>query len=114
MKPTTSRSMLEPTLCLALTLCAACGESRPAPGAPPGASEALTPTPLVHKPEIADWCPEHGVPESVCTRCNGELVAGFQEKGDWCEQHALPESQCVACHPDLKARFEALAPKSGG
>ncbi len=68
--------------------------------------------PLVPKVELADWCPEHGVPESVCTRCNEKLVDDFKKKGDWCAAHNLPDSQCFTCHPELKAKFEALKPKS--
>jgi hypothetical protein len=69
--------------------------------------------PLVKKVEIADWCPEHGVPESICTRCNTELIEGFKKKGDWCAKHGLPDSQCLDCHPELKAKFEAMKPKQG-
>ena len=67
--------------------------------------------PLVTKPEIIDWCVEHGVPESICTRCNATLIEGFKKKGDWCKEHDLPESQCFVSHPELKAKFEAKAPK---
>lgn len=67
--------------------------------------------PLVPKKEIADWCKEHGVPESVCTRCNPALIAEFKKNGDWCKQHDLPESQCVLCHPELAEKFKAMAPK---
>lgn len=49
-----------------------------------------------------DWCGEHQVPESLCTRCNPSLVAAFKATGDWCEEHGLPESQCLICNPDLK------------
>jgi hypothetical protein len=63
------------------------------------------------KVEEADWCAEHGVPESVCTRCNPKLIADFKEKGDWCKEHNLPESQCIKCDPSLKEKFEAMAPK---
>ena len=49
-----------------------------------------------------DWCGEHEVPESQCTRCNPDLIAAFQATGDWCAEHGLPESQCLACNPDLK------------
>jgi hypothetical protein len=59
----------------------------------------------------AEWCAEHGVPESVCTRCNSKLIADFKQKGDWCKEHGLPESQCLQCDPSLKAKFEAMAPK---
>lgn len=49
-----------------------------------------------------DWCGEHGVPESECTRCNPSLEAAFKATGDWCKEHNLPESQCKICNPDLK------------
>lgn len=49
-----------------------------------------------------DWCGEHGVAESVCTRCDPSIVAAFKATNDWCSEHGLPESQCLACHPDLK------------
>lgn len=49
-----------------------------------------------------DWCDEHQVPESQCTRCNADLIAAFKATNDWCEEHGLPESQCLKCNPDLK------------
>lgn len=49
-----------------------------------------------------DWCGEHGVPESQCTRCNPDLIAAFKATGDWCEEHGVPDSQCLKCNPDLK------------
>lgn len=49
-----------------------------------------------------DWCGEHGVPESQCTRCNPDLIAAFKATGDWCAEHSLPESHCLKCNPDLK------------
>jgi endonuclease I len=48
-----------------------------------------------------DWCGEHAVPESQCSRCNPDLVAAFKATGDWCDEHGLPESQCLKCNPDL-------------
>lgn len=50
----------------------------------------------------ADWCVEHAVPESQCSRCDSSLVAAFKATGDWCPEHGLPESQCLQCNPDLK------------
>jgi len=50
----------------------------------------------------ADWCDEHQVAESQCTRCNPSLIAAFKVTGDWCAEHGLPESQCLLCNPDLK------------
>lgn len=49
-----------------------------------------------------DWCEEHGVPESVDTRCNPSLIAAFKATNDWCAEHGVPESQCLRCNPDLK------------
>lgn len=49
-----------------------------------------------------DWCGEHAVPESMCTRCNPALIAAFQATGDWCAEHDRPESQCLICNPDLQ------------
>ena len=49
-----------------------------------------------------DWCGEHAVHESQCSRCNPELTAAFKATGDWCEEHGVPESQCLQCNPDLK------------
>jgi hypothetical protein len=67
--------------------------------------------PLIKKTNIKDWCPEHGVPESICTRCNSALIADFKQKEDWCAKHDLPDSQCLECHPELKAKFEAMEPR---
>ena len=49
-----------------------------------------------------DWCGEHQLPESQCTRCNPALIPAFKATGDWCEEHQVPESQCLKCNPDLK------------
>ncbi len=49
-----------------------------------------------------DWCEEHQVPESQCSRCNPSLTAAFKATGDWCAEHGLPESQCLKCNPDTK------------
>lgn len=49
-----------------------------------------------------DWCDEHAVPESQCSRCNAELIAAFKATGDWCEEHGVPESQCLKCNPEIK------------
>jgi hypothetical protein len=84
-------------------------EKKPEPQKP--AAPAVKPAPLVPKTVIHDWCKEHVVPESICTRCNASLIPGFKEKGDWCAKHGLPDSQCFECHPELKAKFEAMAPK---
>jgi cobalt-zinc-cadmium efflux system membrane fusion protein len=48
-----------------------------------------------------DWCARHRVPESECTKCNPQLIAGFRERNDWCVEHGLPESHCRLCNPGL-------------
>ncbi|SNB44772.1 hypothetical protein [Geobacter sp. DSM 9736] len=49
-----------------------------------------------------DWCSEHGVAESQCTRCDKSLIPAFKATDDWCKQHGLPKSQCKKCDPKLK------------
>lgn len=49
-----------------------------------------------------DWCDEHGVAESACTRCDASLIPAFKAVGDWDEEHGLPRSQCLQCDPNLK------------
>ena len=72
------------------------------------ADEGDKPMPAAHAPagyepgSHEDWCGGHQVPESMCTRCNPTLIAGFKATGDWCAEHEMPESQCLACNPDLK------------
>lgn len=79
---------------------AACGSPTPtsAPARPAGGHAPADVVVGSHE----DWCAEHAVPESQCTRCNPSLAAAFQATGDWCEEHGLPESQCLKCNPDLK------------
>ncbi len=49
-----------------------------------------------------DWCEEHAVPESQCTKCNKSLIPAFKATGDWCDQHNLPKSQDRDCNPKLQ------------
>ena len=86
------------------------GESPKTPSATPQAPPVGNRAPLIPKKEAVDWCGEHGVPESICTRCNEDLVPDFRKRGDWCGKHRLPQSQCVACDPALEAKWKALAP----
>ena len=89
--------MIAPRLVvLAGLLHGACSEPA-APAASPAAS-GHAPAGVVPGSH-ADWCGEHAVPESQCTRCDPSLVAAFKATGDWCAEHGLPESQCVACDP---------------
>lgn len=78
---------------------------------PQAAASAIGPESSALEPHLDDgWCGGHGVPESVCTRCNAALIPQFKEAGDWCSEHGLPESQCALCHPDVPAKWAALDP----
>lgn len=110
MKPQTYSTLVLTIVLLVVAVLASCKESTTPPGTPNAKPEPAK-VPLVQKAEVADWCPEHGVPESICTRCNTSLIAQYQAKHDWCKEHTLPESQCVKCHPELEAKFKAMAPK---
>ena len=64
------------------------GEGRAAANVVPGSYE--------------DWCEEHGVPESACSRCDPSLIPAFKAVNDWDEEHGLPMSQCLKHNPNLK------------
>lgn len=82
---------------------AASGQAeQPASVAAPAPAEAGHAPASVKPGTHEDWCQEHQVPESMCTRCNPSLVAAFKATGDWCAEHGLPESQCLKCNPELK------------
>lgn len=70
-------------LYLAALVCSGCGRGSSAPGT------AST--------EAKDWCAEHGIAESDCTKCDPTLTAKFKEAGDWCPEHGFPESKCPQC-----------------
>ncbi|MEW5922859.1 MAG: hypothetical protein AB1746_02615, partial [Candidatus Zixiibacteriota bacterium] len=57
---------------------------------------------------VADWCAEHLVPESQCTRCNPSLETKFKDSGDWCAGHGIPESHCRLCNPGIKFPQEEI------
>jgi hypothetical protein len=76
-------------------------EKAPAASAP----EQVQHAPVGARPgSYEDWCGEHQVAESQCTKCNPKLIAAFKATGDWCAEHALPESQCLLCNPGLKVQ----------
>lgn len=89
-------------LLLPLVLCFSAGckstKDPPKPAAEVNAHPGAQAKPGSHE----DWCEEHQVPESLCTRCNAKLTPAFKATGDWCEEHGLPESQCLKCNPQLK------------
>lgn len=46
----------------------------------------------------ADWCEEHGVPESKCVECNPDLFPPGPDYG-WCAEHGV--HNCTLHHPDV-------------
>jgi cobalt-zinc-cadmium efflux system membrane fusion protein len=50
------------------------------------------------KGQNADWCDEHGVPESQCIECNPALLPKQKVFG-WCKLHGVHE--CPLCHPEV-------------
>lgn len=90
-------SGLSLALGLALSsLLGACAKDQPAaPAAKAHAAPGVTPG------SHEDWCEEHQVAESQCTRCSPDLVPAFKATGDWCPEHGVPESQCKLCNPGL-------------
>jgi hypothetical protein len=91
------RRLLDFALVLFVVVAAGCSnEEQAARSAPLHAPEGAEPG------SYEDWCGEHEVPESLCTRCNPALIPAFQATGDWCAQHGLPKSQCRACNPELR------------
>jgi len=90
--------LLVATLCLSLTVSAFAAEPAKAGkgGEEAHASKDAKPG------SYEDWCGEHGVPDSQCTRCDKSLIPVFKATGDWDEKHGLPKSQCLKCDPKLK------------
>lgn len=105
---TATRFVITALLAVAFAACDAKSEPAPAAERAASAAPAASARETAHAPtgvkpgSHEDWCGEHQVPESMCTRCNASLIAAFKATGDWCEEHGLPESQCLACNPDLK------------
>jgi hypothetical protein len=88
---------------LGLTSCSREQEAAPKPEQLPAATQSKGHAPSDVKPgSHEDWCGEHQVPESQCTRCNPDLIPAFKATNDWCAEHGLPESQCLKCNPDIK------------
>lgn len=110
------------TLCLAAVLphVIGCKKSEESQNAKPSGSfgkagAAFGPDTSPIPPDISKgWCSGHGMPESVCTRCDDSLIEKFKAAGDWCKEHGLPETQCVKCHPEVKERWEKLKPGDQG
>lgn len=88
-------------VCSFLMACNSAGDARGSASAAPEKGGDHAPA-NVKPGSHEDWCGEHGVPESKCTRCNPKLVPAFKANNDWCAEHGLPESQCTKCNPDLE------------
>ena len=95
------------SLCLCLGACSGEADVTTPNGDPSAAHADASVVPGSHE----DWCGEHAVPESQCTRCDPGLGAAFKATGDWCAEHGLPESQCLKCNPELVI---VRPPKAGG
>lgn len=81
---------------LVLMLVAACGERSQIPRL----AASVTAAPAASLP-ATDRC-EHGMPPTICPKCDPALAAVYQSKGDWCQEHGFPESLCPSCNPDVK------------
>jgi len=104
------RARIVSALLVPAVLClAACDKKSPTSQSEP----TNTQTAAAPAQAAADWCAEHEIPESICTKCNKKLIAEFKKNGDWCKEHDLPESHCTICNPDLKEKFAAMKPKDG-
>ena len=82
-------------LLLMIALLSACESRSPAPATAPAAAAPRAPAAA----DPADWCGGHGLPESMCTKCNPALVEPLVRAGDWCGEHGFPESVCPQCNP---------------
>lgn len=108
------------TLAAAFALAAAgCGQAANEPEAGTDAKKAGKGIPVAQKEGIGaeegaehnykgrDWCPEHGIPESICSMCDAKVAAERKKAGDWCAEHDRAKSQCFVCNPKLKEKFAA-------
>ena len=103
-----SKSFIACLLCAALIGCSG--------GAPPRDQAVATTDPAPPAAESGDghaaadvvpgsyedWCDEHAVAETACTRCDASLIPAFKTVGDWCDEHGLPRSQCLKCDPNIR------------
>ena len=103
------RAIITIVIVLLISILGGCAKTDDSAGTSPGAASVPSGKQLrSHAPTHAtpgsheDWCGEHQVAESLCTRCNPSLIAAFKATGDWCQGHGLPESQCLRCNPGLK------------
>jgi hypothetical protein len=84
---------------------AGCGDDKPKPKASGQDNKDVT---NVEDPHGGWWCPEHGIPEEICSMCSAKYARECKDKGDWCEEHNRAKSQCFKCDPSLKEKFAAM------
>jgi hypothetical protein len=104
------KTMLSLVSIMTLLVAAGCGggsrvrttqeDAAKAPAPPAGEGHAVAAQ--VVPGSYEDWCDEHQVPETQCTRCDPSLVPAFQAAGDWDAEHGLPMSQCKIHNPRLE------------
>jgi len=97
---------------MAVLLIAGCGGNTQSQSAGTGTAETQPATPPTGEGHAVtanivpgsyeDWCEEHQVPETQCTRCDPSLIPAFQAANDWDAEHGLPMSQCTIHNPNLK------------
>ena len=97
-------------LLLTVTACDGDKAQNTPPTEPKATAEATSQEPIQGHPD--DWCGGHALPESMCTKCNPELTAGFKTKGDWCQKHGFPESACPVCNPMKAPERKVVAGKA--
>lgn len=88
------------SIVLLLSLAVSCSKSEPTKSEPTKSSDKHAGS-AVKPGSHDDWCGEHEVPESQCTKCNPELIPAFKATNDWCPEHGVPESQCKICNPEI-------------
>ena len=91
-----------PVCAIVLFVISCAEEGKPTSAAATTASALAHASPAAKPGSYEDWCEEHAVPESQCTRCDPTKIAAFKATSDWCEEHGLPESQCSKCKPELE------------
>lgn len=108
------RTMLILITCAGTLLLHGCSNDTSQSGSEPPVSNGGTGTPAalpkgeghaaasVVPGSYEDWCAEHEVAETQCTRCDPSLIPAFQAAGDWDPDHGLPMSQCTIHDPNLE------------
>lgn len=87
-------------LCVGTVMLAlACACTRDAPSEARTEAAIGVPSAAARAGTEDDWCAEHALPESMCTKCDPSKVATFKEAGDFCAAHGFPESVCPVCNP---------------